>query len=531
MSTTTAGESQNSRTFSPRPLGSTSVPSHLIWEEPQASPQPAPVRQENEEEKKVELRKLYTDLTWLEENPLGRITAAQRTQRAREVGDGVHGQSGSPIVGMIILPSFCTRHGHTGLSLSLLSMSSFLPFSAPAFALDLTDLFTAEYLEEDEGQRKHNEEYWGLFVPDEPSSVPASSRPLSAAPLSSPSDHPLVVHRPPTRSPTRTLSEETVLALVALVLPVAMPHREDTRANEIPPVDVAASGPPPTAPLPSAKAQGKKRARDDDDDGEQPAKRQATSSREEALATGTRAPATSAPAPTASLPSANAQGKKRAHDDDGGEQPVERQSAPSREEAPATQAAAASTVLTATKPERRGAHAGYEDPILVSEPAQTCACPLEGCEDSFAANKKAANAHLRQSHDLKGMAVDSQGRVSCPCKIEGDAVCIAKISRGDFGRHLVEQHIAKEDMKHIAADAKGRVFCLCKVEGGVVCNAKISRGEYCGHLVERHIPKEELMIWKCPREGCTYQRAARKSSAERHVRACYDKARKKAEGH
>ncbi|KAH9949683.1 hypothetical protein B0H21DRAFT_726845 [Amylocystis lapponica] len=405
-------------------------------------------------------------------------------------------------------------------------MPSFFPLSAPAFALDLADVLTAEYLEEDEGQKKRNEEYWGLFVPNEPSAVPAPS-------------------------PTPTLSEETLLALVALVLPLAAPHRDDTRANEvepvasgstnqlailapgpqIPPVDVAASGPLPTVPLPSAKAQGKKRARDDDDDGEQPTKRQATSSREEALAT--RAPATSAPAPTASLPSAKAQGKTRAHDDDGGEQPSKRQStasreeapatqaqaatsAPvptaslpsakaqgkkrahddaggeqrakrqatsSREEAPATQAAAPSTVLAATKPQRRGAHAGYEDPILVS--AGTCACPMNGCEDSFAANKKAANAHLRQSHDLKGMAVDSQGRVSCPCKIEGDAVCSAKISRGDFGRHLVEQHVAKEDM----------------------------------------------MVWKCPREGCTYQKAARKESAERHVRTCFDNARKKAEGH
>ncbi|KAH9949678.1 hypothetical protein B0H21DRAFT_85816 [Amylocystis lapponica] len=369
-------------------------------------------------------------------------------------------------------------------------MPSFFPFSASATesmengrddeqGLELADLLTAEILEEDDAQKKRNQEYWGLFDPNEPSAMPASS-------------------------PTPTLSEETLLALVALVLPLAAPHRDDTRANEVepvasgstnqlsilapgpqvPPVDVAASGPTPTAPFLSAKAQGKKRARDDDDGGERPAKRQATSSGEEAAAT--QAPATSAPAPTASLPSAKAQGKKRARNDDGGEQPVERQSAPSREEAAATQAAAASTVLTATKPERRGAHAGYEDPILVSEPAQTCACPLEGCDESFAANKKDANAHLRQSHGLK----------------------------------------------HMAADAEGRVSCLCKVEGGVVCEAKISRGEYGRHLVERHLPKEELMVWKCPREGCTYQKAARKWSAERHVRLCFDKARKKAaEGH
>ncbi|KAH9949669.1 hypothetical protein B0H21DRAFT_85305 [Amylocystis lapponica] len=108
MSTTTAGESQNSRTTP----GSTSVPSHLIWEEPQPTLQSAPVRQQNEEEKKkkVELRKLYTDLTWLQENLLEQITAAQW---AWEVADGVHGQSGGPIVGMISVPSFCTRHSHT----------------------------------------------------------------------------------------------------------------------------------------------------------------------------------------------------------------------------------------------------------------------------------------------------------------------------------------------------------------------------------------------------------------------------------
>ncbi|KAH9949657.1 hypothetical protein B0H21DRAFT_706819 [Amylocystis lapponica] len=356
----------------------------------------------------AELRQVYTDMTWFEENPLGHITAVQQAQRAREVGDGVHGQSGSLIVGMISVPSFCTRHGYTNLSLSPLNMSSFFPLSTPAFALDLADLFTAEYLEEDEGQRQCNEEYWGLFVPDEPSAVPAPS-------------------------PTPILAEETLLALVALIFPVATPNREETRENEVEPV---ASGSANPLAILSAVPQ--------------------------------------------------VQGKKQARNDDSGEQPIQRQSTLREEAAEATQAAAPSTVLAATKPQRR-------------ELMRVTRTQSWYRQDSFAANKKEANVHLRQSHDLKGVTVDSQGRVSCPCKIEADAVCTAKISRGDFGRHLVAQHIA-EDMKHMAADAKGRVFCLCKVEGGVVCNAKISCGEYCGHLVERHIPKE-LMIWKCPREG------------------------------
>ncbi|KAH9949679.1 hypothetical protein B0H21DRAFT_706833 [Amylocystis lapponica] len=330
-------------------------------------------------------------------------------------------------------------------------MVSFFIFPAPAFALshefktddlqalDLADILTSEFLEEDEEDRKHKEEYWGLSIQGQPSSVPLS--------------------RPPSTAPSAIAStmifsstSVTVNPSVAHWHPLPVWSQEGERDNEMEPV--ASGSVSPLAILPPVP----------------------------------RASPAATSAPVTPLPSAKALGKKRARDDNGDEQPAKRRCTSSREEAPVTQAPSAPTASDATnvKPERRGAHAGYEDPILVSEPAQTCACPLEGCDESFAANKKAANAHLRQSHGLK----------------------------------------------HMATDAEGRVSCSCKVEGGVVCDGKISRGEYGRHLVERHLPKEELTVWKCPREGCTYEQAARKSSAERHVRTCFNRARKKAaKGH
>ncbi|KAH9949668.1 hypothetical protein B0H21DRAFT_85306 [Amylocystis lapponica] len=118
-------------------------------------------------------------------------------------------------------------------------MVSFFLFPAPAFALsneyktddlqelDLADILTSEFLEEDEEDRKHKEEYWGLSIQGQPSSVPLS-RPPSAAPYAIAS------------TLTFSSTSVTVNPPVLHPLPVWSPQKED-RDNEMEPV---ASGSP-----------------------------------------------------------------------------------------------------------------------------------------------------------------------------------------------------------------------------------------------------------------------------------------------